>query len=130
MTTTSVTPAGARLALPECGVSLTVPEGALARGQEALLSLAVLPEDRHRPRLSDGQTLLSGVVQVGPQGLVLNKPAVLSLRHCAILSQDWRLSVWASQDQPGDLAVCWKVSQIYSFFFTLLTLTDSCPEEV
>ncbi|KAE8737757.1 hypothetical protein FOCC_FOCC016776 [Frankliniella occidentalis] len=109
MTSCACTSAGARLSLPECGVSLTIPEGALARGQEALVSLAVLTEDRARPRLADGQTLLSGVVQVGPPGLVLNKPAVLSVRHCAALSaaSDWRLSVWGSHDLPvgeGDQA--------------------------
>lgn len=102
MTTCSATSAGARLSLPECGVSLTVPEGALARGQEALISLAVLTEDRARPRLAEGQTLLSGVVQVGPPGLVLNKSAVLSVRHCAALSSDWRLSVWGSHDLSAD----------------------------
>ena len=111
MTSCAVTAAGARLSLPECGVSLTVPEGALVRGQEALVSLAVLTEDRARPRLAEGQTLLSGVVQVGPPGLLLNKPAVLSVRHCAVLggplSPDWRLSVWGSHDLPGE-APTWR----------------------
>lgn len=111
MTTCAATHAGARLSLSECGVALTVAEGALARGQEALISLAVLTEDRARPRLADGQTLLSAVVQAGPPGLVLNKPAVLNVRHCASLASDWRLSVWGCQDavasSPGEQA-CWK----------------------
>jgi leucine-rich repeat transmembrane protein FLRT len=48
----AVTSAGARLSIPESGISFTVPEGALARGQREDVFVAVLREDRHRPKLS------------------------------------------------------------------------------
>jgi leucine-rich repeat transmembrane protein FLRT len=48
----TVTSAGTRLSLPESGISLSVPEGALARGHKEDVFIAVLREDRHRPKLS------------------------------------------------------------------------------
>lgn len=48
----TVTSAGARLSILESGISLSVPEGALARGQREDAFVAVLREDRHRPKLS------------------------------------------------------------------------------
>ena len=47
-----MTSSGGVLSLPECGVSLTVPEGALAPGQQRQLYLAVLSDAKHRPRLT------------------------------------------------------------------------------
>ena len=47
-----MTSSGGVLSLPECGVSLTVPEGALASGQQRQLYLAVLSDAKHRPQLT------------------------------------------------------------------------------
>lgn len=55
---------GGRLSLPESGVQLTVPEGALPRGHKETIYIAVLRDDRHRPKLtgknaSFAETILS-----------------------------------------------------------------------
>lgn len=46
-----VTTAGGRIALPESGVSLMIPEGAIPKGAKEQMYLAVLRDDRHRPKL-------------------------------------------------------------------------------
>lgn len=51
VTSGPVTFSGTRLSLPESGTSLTIPEGALPKGFKEQVYLAVLREDRHRPKL-------------------------------------------------------------------------------
>lgn len=46
-----MTTAGGRIALPESGVSLMIPEGAIPKGAKEHMYLAVLRDDRHRPKL-------------------------------------------------------------------------------
>jgi len=108
VTTATVTSAGSRLILPDVGVSLMIPEGALKTGQIQDHYLAVLREDRYRPFISDTQTLLSPVLLCGPSDLVLKKAAVLSFQHCGALKQGhWNLSIYFSDSAP-DSATCWQ----------------------
>lgn len=51
----SVSSGGARLALPAAGVALSVAEGALARGRREQIYVAVVKDDRYRPRLGKGK---------------------------------------------------------------------------
>lgn len=51
----SVSSGGARLALPASGVALSVPEGALSRGRREQIYVAVVKDDRYRPRLGKGK---------------------------------------------------------------------------
>ena len=90
----SVTHSGAVLTLPDLGVTLTVPEGALDKGFTEEVFLAVLTEGRDRPRLSDNQTLLSPVVLAGPPRLTFKKPVVLSFGHCALAQTTWEMGVY------------------------------------
>ena len=87
----SVGYAGAVVTLPDLGVTLTIPEGALDRGYTEEIFLAVMTEGRDRPRLSDNQTLLSPVVLAGPPRLSFRKPVVISFGHCADVTS---LSAW------------------------------------
>ncbi|XP_004924806.1 netrin receptor UNC5C isoform X2 [Bombyx mori] len=92
----SVSSAGARLALPAAGVALSVPEGALARGRREQIYVAVVKDDRYRPRLGKGITQLSPVVKCGPPRQTLNKSVVLQIPHCASLKHGfWNLSLYA-----------------------------------
>ena len=52
ITCSTVTHAGARICLPDSGVSLTIPEGAISRGSKEQIYIAVLRDDRHRPKLT------------------------------------------------------------------------------
>lgn len=47
----SVSSTGVRLALPTAGVALTIPEGALSRGEKRRAFVAVLRADRERAPL-------------------------------------------------------------------------------
>ncbi|XP_076282804.1 netrin receptor UNC5C isoform X3 [Lasioglossum baleicum] len=87
---------GALLVLPDAGISMSVPEGAVPKPLREELYLAVLNEDRFRPRLPDGITQLSAVVTCGPSSATFNKPVILQFEHCAMLHPaTWELSVWA-----------------------------------
>ncbi|PSN47953.1 Netrin receptor UNC5C, partial [Blattella germanica] len=99
----TVTSTGARLSLPESGITLSIPEGALSRGQREEVFVAVLREDRHRPKLSDRQTQLSPVVMCGPTGVTFKKPVIVNFHHCASLKHGhWSVSVWCSDSQPEE----------------------------
>ncbi|GBP72053.1 Netrin receptor UNC5B [Eumeta japonica] len=92
----SVSAGGARLALPAAGVALSVPEGALGRGRREQMYVAVVRDDRYRPRLGKGITQLSPVVKCGPPRLQLNKSVILQIPHCASLKHGfWNLSLYA-----------------------------------
>ncbi|KDR22415.1 Netrin receptor UNC5C, partial [Zootermopsis nevadensis] len=108
----TVTSAGARLSILESGISLSVPEGALVRGQREDAFVAVLREDRHRPKLSDRQTQLSPVVICGPANITFKKPVIVNFHHCASLKHGhWSVSVWCSYSQPEESPV-WQVSVV------------------
>ncbi|CAD1473896.1 unnamed protein product, partial [Heterotrigona itama] len=88
---------GALLVVPEVGVSMSVPEGAISRGRRHGLHLAVLGDDTLRPGLPPGLTLLSAVVACGPSGIDLVKPVILQFEHCAELrTGNWELSLWST----------------------------------
>lgn len=88
---------GALLVVPEVGVSMSVPEGAISRGRRHGLHLAVLGDDSLRPSLPPSLTLLSAVVACGPSGIDLVKPVILQFEHCAELrTGNWELSLWST----------------------------------
>ncbi|XP_017766227.1 PREDICTED: netrin receptor UNC5C-like [Eufriesea mexicana] len=88
---------GALLVVPEVGVSMSIPEGAIPRGRRYGLHLAVLGDDALRPGLPPGLTLLSAVVACGPNGIDLVKPVILQFEHCAELrTGNWELSLWST----------------------------------
>lgn len=100
----AVTSSGSRLSLPESGVTLTVPEGALGPGVTQDLFVCVLHDTKSYPATRDGSTLLSPVVLVGPVHAtqLLNKPVIVSFPHVASLRHgNWTVSV-ATSDTNGD----------------------------
>ncbi|GFO23590.1 netrin receptor unc5c [Plakobranchus ocellatus] len=99
---------GGRLVLPESGVFLTVPEGAIKKGHVEELYMAVCRDDKDRPRLSENQTILSPVILVGPPSVQLLKPVILSFQHCANMRQGgWVLSIFKSES-PIDEPPYWR----------------------
>lgn len=58
-----------------------------------------------------GQTVLSPVVSCGPSGMLLNRPVVLTLPHCAQLdtpTPDWTLTLKTQTHQGA-----WEVRQLW-----------------
>ncbi|XP_058801895.1 netrin receptor UNC5C isoform X2 [Phymastichus coffea] len=95
---------GALLVLPESGISMSVPEGAVPKSSRNELHVAVLNEDRFRPQLPDGVTQLSAVVSCGPATASFNKPVILQFEHCAILQPPaaWELGIWCCENLELD----------------------------
>ncbi|XP_055875980.1 netrin receptor UNC5C-like isoform X3 [Biomphalaria glabrata] len=108
VTWSTFTHTGGRLVLPESGVMLTVPEGAIKKGNVEELYMAVCRDDKDRPRLTEHQTILSPVILVGPPSVQLLKPVILSFQHCANMRQGgWVLSVYKSES-PIDEPPYWR----------------------
>uniref|UniRef100_A0A3Q3IHF9 Netrin receptor UNC5 n=1 Tax=Monopterus albus TaxID=43700 RepID=A0A3Q3IHF9_MONAL len=89
---------GGRLTIPNTGVSLLVPPGTIPQGKfyEMYLIISKLPSE-------GSQTVLSPVVSCGPSSMLLNRPVVLTLPHCAQLdtpTPDWTLTL-KSQTHQG-----------------------------
>ncbi|XP_060560218.1 netrin receptor UNC5B-a-like isoform X3 [Ruditapes philippinarum] len=104
---------GGRLMLPESGVTLLIPEGAICRGKTEEIYMAVCRDDKDRPKLSEKQTILSPIVLCGPTGMMLQKPVVLSVQHCASMRQGgWKLSI-CSSSTPLEEPPQWQVQHDY-----------------
>jgi leucine-rich repeat transmembrane protein FLRT len=109
----TVTSSGGRITLPDSGVSMTIPEGAVRQGQTVDIYLAVSRDDKDRPKLSDVQTLLSAVIVCGPASVRLDKPVVLTFPHCASVKHgQWALSLFTThsaddtEQQPAWRPIC------------------------
>ncbi|KGL83434.1 Netrin receptor UNC5B, partial [Tinamus guttatus] len=82
---------GGRLSIPGTGVSLLVPHGAIPQGKfyEMYLVLSKA-ESALLPTEGRQTTALSPAVTCGPTGLLLCRPVVLTIPHCAdVSSSDW-----------------------------------------
>ncbi|XP_022237682.1 netrin receptor UNC5C-like isoform X2 [Limulus polyphemus] len=103
-----VTKAGARITVPDSGITVTIPKRAMKAGAKEEIYVAVLREDKDRPRLTDKQTLLSPVIQIGPPGVALKKPVIISFQHCAVVDPDnWNVHVYSSESSTEEENPAW-----------------------
>ena len=101
MAWTQVSSSGCRLTMKDAAVSLTIPEGALAKSEEVFC--AILREERDRPKLHDGQTLLSPILSCGLRNLTPKKPGILRFQHCAALKYNgWAISYHHVHHESGN----------------------------
>lgn len=99
---------GALLVLPNSGVSLSIPEGAVPKSHgKRQLYVSVLGEDKYRPCLPEGTTQLSAVISCGPASATFDKPIILQFEHCAVLHPvgTWELSIWTI-DKDKEITSC------------------------
>ncbi|NXP48943.1 UNC5B protein, partial [Heliornis fulica] len=81
---------GGRLTIPGTGVSLLVPHGAIPQGKFYEMYLALNKAESALLPSEGTQTVLSPAVTCGPTGLLLCRPVVLTIPHCAdVSSSDW-----------------------------------------
>ena len=67
VTVAAVCSGGARLSLPDAGVTLTVPEAALKTGHMHEMYLAVLAEDCYRPNITGKSTISASLFNIAMQ---------------------------------------------------------------
>ncbi|XP_035683724.1 uncharacterized protein LOC118420814 [Branchiostoma floridae] len=80
---------GGELELPEVGVRLNVPMGAVPEGETIQVYLGLSWHKDYRPVLSDlAESLLSPTVYFGPHFGKLNLPATLVFPHSALVEED------------------------------------------
>lgn len=101
---------GGRIELPSSGITLTVPEGAIKNIAGEDIYIAVLRDDKDRPKLPDKLTILSPVIQCGPSDLQFNKPVILSFQHCALNHENYLFSVYKSDSSPEEESPIWQNS--------------------
>ncbi|XP_054428633.1 netrin receptor UNC5B isoform X3 [Pteronotus mesoamericanus] len=77
---------GGRLSIPGTGVSLLVPNGAIPQGKFYEMYLLINKAESTLPLLEGTQTVLSPSVTCGPTGLLLCRPVILTVPHCAEVS--------------------------------------------
>ncbi|XP_029109869.1 netrin receptor UNC5B [Scleropages formosus] len=93
---------GGRLSVPSTGVSLLVPPGAIPQGKFYEMYLIINKWEKTTSPSEGSQTALGPVVSCGPSGMLLSRPVVLTLPHCAQLdSPDWTLTL-KTQNHQGD----------------------------
>uniref|UniRef100_A0A2K6LU08 Netrin receptor UNC5 n=1 Tax=Rhinopithecus bieti TaxID=61621 RepID=A0A2K6LU08_RHIBE len=81
---------GGRLSIPGTGVSLLVPNGAIPQGKFYEMYLLINKAEGTLPLSEGTQTVLSPSVTCGPTGLLLCRPVILTMPHCAEVSAgDW-----------------------------------------
>ncbi|XP_071849298.1 uncharacterized protein [Apostichopus japonicus] len=92
---------GGRLDIPDTGVSLEIPSGALVG--EQFIQMIIIP-----PHLeSESLTFASNsslVVELLPSNLNLLKPAKLTLPHCLVLKKgcEWKAKIYRSHHKEGN----------------------------
>ncbi|XP_067092854.1 netrin receptor UNC5B isoform X4 [Osmerus mordax] len=87
---------GGRLTIPNTGVSLLIPPGTIPQGKFYEMYLIISKWEKTTLPSEGNQTVLSPIVSCGPSGMLLSRPVVLTLPHCAQLdtpTPDWILTL-------------------------------------
>uniref|UniRef100_A0A8B9KDR5 Netrin receptor UNC5 n=1 Tax=Astyanax mexicanus TaxID=7994 RepID=A0A8B9KDR5_ASTMX len=88
---------------PLSGVSLLVPPGTIPQGKFYEMYLIINKWEKMTLPSEGGQTVLSPVVSCGPSGMLLSRPVILTLPHCAQLEPpDWSLTLKTQTNQAWE----------------------------
>ncbi|MCI4376380.1 hypothetical protein PGIGA_G00187840 [Pangasianodon gigas] len=91
---------GGRLTIPNTGVSLLVPPGTIPQGKFYEMYLIINKWEKTTLPSEGGQTVLSPVVSCGPSAMLLSRPVILTLPHCAHLeTPNWSLTLKTQSNQ-------------------------------
>ncbi|KAK3554313.1 hypothetical protein QTP70_020174, partial [Hemibagrus guttatus] len=82
------------------GVSLLVPPGTIPQGKFYEMYLIINKWEKTTLPSEGGQTVLSPVVSCGPSAMLLSRPVILTLPHCAYLeTPNWSLTLKTQSNQ-------------------------------
>nr|XP_057926169.1 netrin receptor UNC5D isoform X3 [Doryrhamphus excisus] len=85
---------GGRLVVPNTGVSLLVPHGAVAENMSWEMYMVISPGEASVNTLQGYEILLSPEVTYGPPGRDLSCPVVMTMAHCAeVDSENWNIQL-------------------------------------
>ncbi|XP_054628902.1 netrin receptor UNC5D isoform X3 [Dunckerocampus dactyliophorus] len=85
---------GGRLVVPNTGVSLLVPHGAVAENMSWEMYMVISPGEASVNTLEGYEILLSPEVTYGPPGLDLSCPVAMTMAHCAeVDSENWNIQL-------------------------------------
>ncbi|XP_051533050.1 unc-5 netrin receptor Da [Myxocyprinus asiaticus] len=85
---------GGRLVVPNTGVSLLVPHGAIEEDTTWELYMSITQQDSSALSDEGQEILLSPEVTYGPPSLTLSCPVALTIAHCAdVSSEDWSIKL-------------------------------------
>ncbi|KAK3611581.1 hypothetical protein CHS0354_018096 [Potamilus streckersoni] len=130
---------GDNLILDNMGISLIVPPGAVKCGQKQLITLVLNWDLSDNPKMTKEQSLVSPVVYAGPHGLKLEKPCIISYKHCAFdprqiqvlrseteltKQKDWKI-FFDQEDKSGDCILTQDEVRMSINSFTLFTCVQS-----
>ncbi|PIK33892.1 hypothetical protein BSL78_29287, partial [Apostichopus japonicus] len=90
---------GGVLELPDTGVSLEIPPGALEKDQ--LIQMRIIPYNFQGDSDLSFSSNSSLVVELLPSNLKLLKPAKLTLPHCLVLKKgcEWKAKIYSSHHE-------------------------------
>lgn len=103
-----VTAAGAYLKLNNSFIALSIPELAVGKNHKHSIFLSLLHEDSVRACIPDICTHISPIVHCGPVDVVINKPVVLRIPHCAEQLDQWRISLYYSNAHIQEMEPKWR----------------------
>ncbi|XP_066502318.1 unc-5 netrin receptor Da isoform X2 [Hoplias malabaricus] len=85
---------GGRLVLPNTGVSLLIPHGAIAENTSWEMHMSINQEDTCDLSEDSQEVMLGPQVSYGPFELDLSSPVAMTITHCAdVSSHDWSLKL-------------------------------------
>ncbi|XP_059406849.1 netrin receptor UNC5D isoform X4 [Carassius carassius] len=85
---------GGRLVIPNAGVSLLVPHGAIADDTSWEMYMLINQEESSAQSEERGEILLGPEITYGPPGLNLSCPVAMTIAHCAEVSaENWNIKL-------------------------------------
>ena len=97
-----VTHTGAEIQLPETGISLSIPPGAIPDEDSLDISLS-LSLDEDYPELEEGHTLICPIVRCQPSGANFLKPSILTLPCNAENDVVDDMTIWTKRNVSGKI---------------------------